>query len=64
LTIAYCGRPVEENGNREGALADYFRLRQICLAARDLARVIADRQAIFGVNLAYQDCIRGIAGRR
>src|SRR5450759_2523175 len=55
LTIAYCGRPVEENGNREGALADYFRLRQICLVARDLARVIADMQAIFGVNLAYQN---------
>jgi len=55
LTIAYCGRPVEENGNREGALADYFRLRQICLVAGDLTRVIADMQAIFGVNLAYQD---------
>ena len=36
-------------------MADYFRLRQICLVARDLARVIADMQAIFGVNLAYQD---------
>lgn len=46
---------VEENSNREGALADYFRLRQICLVAGDLARAIADMQAIFGVNLAYQD---------
>jgi hypothetical protein len=46
--------PVED-GYWEGALADYFRLRQICLVARDLARVIADMQAIFSVNLAYQD---------
>jgi hypothetical protein len=36
-------------------VADYFRLRQICLVASDLARVIADMQAIFGVKLAYQD---------
>ena len=36
-------------------MAEYFRLRQICLVARDLARVIADMQAIFGVNFAYQD---------
>ena len=36
-------------------MADYFRLRQICLVAGDLTRVIADMQAIFGVNLAYQD---------
>jgi hypothetical protein len=36
-------------------MADYFRLRQICLVAKDLARVIADMQAIFGVKLAYQD---------
>lgn len=36
-------------------MADYFRLRQICLVARDLPHVIADMQAIFGVKLAYQD---------
>lgn len=36
-------------------MVDYFRLRQICLVARDLARAIADMQAIFGVELAYQD---------
>jgi hypothetical protein len=36
-------------------MANYFRLRQICLVAKDLARVIADMQAIFGVKLAYQD---------
>jgi hypothetical protein len=36
-------------------MADYFRLRQICLVANDLPRVIADMQAIFGVKLAYQD---------
>jgi hypothetical protein len=36
-------------------MADYFRLRQICLVAKDLPRVIADMQAIFGVKLAYQD---------
>lgn len=33
----------------------YCRLRQICLVARDLPRVIDDMQAIFGVTLAYQD---------
>jgi hypothetical protein len=36
-------------------VADYYRLRQICLVATDLPRVIADMQAIFGVKLAYQD---------
>jgi hypothetical protein len=36
-------------------MADYCRLRQICLVATDLPRVIADTQAIFGVKLAYQD---------
>jgi hypothetical protein len=36
-------------------MSAYFRLRQICLVAADLARVIADMQAIFGVRLAYQD---------
>jgi len=36
-------------------LADYFRLRQICLVANDLPRVIGDTEAIFGVKLAYQD---------
>jgi len=36
-------------------VAEYFRLRQICLVAADLSRVIADMQAIFGVKLAYQD---------
>lgn len=36
-------------------MADYFRLRQICLVAKDLPRVIADMQAIFGVRLAYRD---------
>jgi hypothetical protein len=36
-------------------LADYFRLRQICLVANDLPRVIGDMEAIFGVKLAYQD---------
>jgi Glyoxalase-like domain len=39
----------------EENVAEYFRLRQICLVASDLARVIADMQAIFGVKLAYQD---------
>lgn len=34
---------------------DYLRLRQICLVANDLPRVIADMEAIFGVRLAYQD---------
>ena len=36
-------------------MADYCRLRQICLVAPDLSRVIGDMQAIFGVKLAYQD---------
>ncbi len=36
-------------------MADYFRLRQICLVATDLPRAIADMRAIFGVKLAYQD---------
>jgi catechol 2,3-dioxygenase-like lactoylglutathione lyase family enzyme len=36
-------------------VADYCRLRQICLVAADLPRAIADMQAIFGVKLAYQD---------
>jgi hypothetical protein len=36
-------------------MPDYLRLRQICLVANDLARVIADMQAIFGVKLAHQD---------
>ena len=36
-------------------MPDYFRLRQICLVANDLPRVIVDMQAIFGVKLAYQD---------
>jgi Glyoxalase-like domain len=36
-------------------MTDYLRLRQICLVANDLPRVIADMQAIFGVELAYQD---------
>jgi Glyoxalase-like domain len=36
-------------------MTDYLRLRQICLVASDLPRVIADMQAIFGVKLAYQD---------
>ena len=36
-------------------MADYCRLRQICLVTADLTRVIADMQAIFGVKLAYQD---------
>ena len=36
-------------------MADYFRLRQICLVANDLPRVIGDTEAIFGVKLAYQD---------
>jgi hypothetical protein len=36
-------------------VADYCRLRQICLVTADLTRVIADMQAIFGVKLAYQD---------
>ena len=39
----------------EKDVADYCRLRQICLVATDLTRVIADMQAIFGVKLAYQD---------
>ena len=33
----------------------YLRLRQICLVANDLPRVIADMEAIFGVKLAFQD---------
>ena len=36
-------------------MADYCRLRQICLVTADLPRTIADMQAIFGVKLAYQD---------
>lgn len=36
-------------------MSDYFRLRQIALAAHDLPKVIADFQYIFGVKLAYQD---------
>ncbi len=36
-------------------MADYCRLRQICLVTVDLPRAIADMQAIFGVKLAYQD---------
>lgn len=36
-------------------MSDYCRLRQICLVAADLPRVIADMPAIFGVKLAYQD---------
>jgi len=36
-------------------MAEYCRLRQICLVAADLPRAIADMRAIFGVKLAYQD---------
>ncbi len=36
-------------------MAEYCRLRQICLVAADLPQAIADMQAIFGVKLAYQD---------
>ncbi len=36
-------------------MADYCRLRQICLVTADLPRAIANMQAIFGVKLAYQD---------
>ncbi len=36
-------------------MSDYFRLRQIALAAHDLPKVIDDFQYIFGVNLAFQD---------
>jgi catechol 2,3-dioxygenase-like lactoylglutathione lyase family enzyme len=36
-------------------VADYCRLRQICLVTADLPRAIADMQAIFGVKLAYRD---------
>lgn len=36
-------------------MADYLRLRQICLAAPSLAPVIADIEAIFGVAVCYRD---------
>jgi hypothetical protein len=36
-------------------MSAYLRLRQICLVEKNLPRVIADMQTIFGVKLAYQD---------
>jgi hypothetical protein len=36
-------------------MGSYFRLRQICLVASELTRVIADTESIFGVKLAYRD---------
>ena len=36
-------------------MADYLRLRQICLAAPHLAPVISDIEAIFGVAVCYRD---------
>jgi hypothetical protein len=36
-------------------MSAYFRLRQICLVEKNLPRIVADMQAIFGVKLAYQD---------
>ena len=48
-------QPAFEGRDEDISMAEYFRLRQICLVANDLARVTADMQAIFGVRLAYQD---------
>lgn len=36
-------------------MADYLRLRQICLAAPKLAPVVADIEHIFGVRTCYRD---------
>lgn len=36
-------------------MADYLRLRQICLAAPKLAPVVADIEHIFGVKTCYRD---------
>jgi hypothetical protein len=46
----------ERASHREGwTMADYLRLRQICLAAPELAPVIADVEAIFDVEVSYRD---------
>ena len=36
-------------------MADYLRLRQICLAAPRLAPVVADLEEIFGIRVCYRD---------
>jgi hypothetical protein len=36
-------------------MADYLRLRQICLVARELGPVIADIRAILGLEICYRD---------
>src|SRR5260370_36122255 len=36
-------------------MADYLRLRQICLVARELEPVIADIRAILGLDVCYRD---------
>lgn len=36
-------------------MADYLRLRQICLAAPRLAPVVSDLEEIFGVQVCYRD---------
>src|SRR5439155_15677000 len=41
---------------RHGAkMADYLRLRQICLVARELEPVLADIRAILGLEICYRD---------
>ncbi|TWC01332.1 hypothetical protein FBZ93_104611 [Bradyrhizobium macuxiense] len=37
-------------------MADYMRLRQICLVAPQLKPVIADISAIMGLDVCYRDC--------
>ncbi len=36
-------------------MADYLRLRQICLATRELEPVVDDIRAILGVEICYRD---------
>ena len=36
-------------------MADYLRLRQICLAAPRLAPLVADLEEIFGIRVCYRD---------
>jgi hypothetical protein len=36
-------------------MAAYLRLRQICLVARDLNRVVADLEAVFAISVCHRD---------
>src|SRR5437588_5140332 len=46
---------IEETNRRAHKMADYLRLRQICLAAPKLEPVVSDIHDIFGVEVCYRD---------